>query len=82
MNSFSDKNVKSDKCHGSGFGKPSFPNVSTQITEDLTSFVGSDSWMFFKLLKINPGFLEKPVTEWEFDNEYKKSKYIVDNIQV
>ena len=51
-----------DNRHGAGFGKPSFPDVDA-ITNDLSKFVGSDSWQFFKLLDIDTSFLSKNVED-------------------
>ena len=51
-----------DNRHGAGFGKPSFPDVDA-ITNDLSKFVGSVSWQFFKLLDIDTSFLSKNVED-------------------
>ena len=51
-----------DNRHGAGFGKPCFPDVD-QITYDLSQFVGSDSWQFFKILDIDSSFMSKKVED-------------------
>ena len=37
----------------------------------LSEFVGSDSWTFFRLLKIDHQFLRKPVEQWNNDQSYE-----------
>ena len=70
------------KRHGTGFGKPTFPMMPTKVTEDLSRYVGIDSWSFFKIMKIKTDFLWKFLTDWESDDGYKKAKLIVNSISV
>ena len=35
------------KRYGTGYGKPFFPNVPDQINNDLSIYIGKDSWIFF-----------------------------------
>jgi hypothetical protein len=70
------------KRHSTGFGKPTFPMMPTKVTEDLSRYVGIDSWSFFKIMKIKSDFLCKSLTDWESDDGYKKAKLIVNSISV
>lgn len=70
------------KRHGNGFGKPTFPEMPTEITEDLSRYVGMDSWSFFKIMKISQEFLYKPVTEWASDEGFESAKLVVNSISV
>ena len=70
------------KRHGTGFGKPTFPMMPTKVTEDLSRYVGIDSWSFFKIMKIKTDFLCKSLTDWESDDGYKKANLIVNSISV
>ena len=37
----------------SGFGKPRFPSLPADSSNDLSVYVGKDSWSFFKILRFN-----------------------------
>ena len=72
------------KCHnraGSGYGKPTFPPLPDK-DDELTSFVGPDSWQFFRMLKIDKSFINTPVTDWNTNPAYKQAKSVVSNISV
>ena len=72
------------KCHnreGSGYGKPKFPPLPDK-DDELSSFVGPDSWQFFKILKIDISFINTPVTDWGSNLAYNKAKSVVSNISV
>ena len=71
-----------DSRHGTGFGKPSFPDIPPETELELINFVGNDSWIFFDCLKIDPTFLDKPVQSWEEDECYMATKLVVDNLRV
>ena len=77
------KEVHVKDCrHGTGFGKPSFPDIPPETELELINFVGNDSWIFFDCLKIDPTFLDKPVQSWEEDECYMATKLVVDNLRV
>ena len=61
------------KRHGTGFGKPSFPNMPDNPNLDLSTFVGEDSWSFFSLTNIDESFLGKPAEEWASDVCYTEA---------
>jgi hypothetical protein len=58
---------------GTGFGKPKFPAdiISTTRLGDL---VTCDSWLFFKLLDMDVGFLQHDVVTWPGQASYLSSK--------
>ena len=60
------------KHYGSGFGKPKFPE-HLEPTSRLYDFAGEDSWYFFKLLDLDPGFLQKPVENWHESDAFIKN---------
>lgn len=62
---------------GTGFGKPQLPPVPESIEDDVSKFVGKDSSMFFKILKIDRSFLDLPVKDWDSDESYKHGKQVV-----
>ena len=51
------------KRFGSGFGKPVFSKIpeDTVGDSDLSLFIGEDSWSFFKVMRMDYGFLDKTV---------------------
>ena len=67
---------------GSGYGKPQFPALPSQVENDLSIFVGTDSWMFFKILKLDESFLTLPVKDWESNSAYKEAEEVVSNLSV
>ena len=60
------------KRYGSGFGKPKFPEY-LEPTSRLRDFTGEDSWSFFKLLDLDPGFLRMPVENWHESGAFIKN---------
>ena len=70
---------KSVKRGGTGFGKPDFPKVD--IKKEIASFVGPDSWTFFRALDIDPAFLHMPVKDWE-ETSFKNGKTVVKHLCV
>ena len=79
--------LSSEKCeefqnrHGTGYGKPCFPEIPSSGAE-LKDFVGSDSWKFFDLLKINPDFLNCSPDSWTEQESYLEGQHIVKNLRV
>ena len=65
---------------GSGFGKPIFPGINEGIK--IENFVWQDSWKFFKQIKIDRTFLDKPVACWPDDPNYVQGKQNVDALKV
>ena len=49
---------------GAGYGKPSFPALPKEATVDLAKFPRKDSFLFFKILKLDTAFLHTIVSEW------------------
>ena len=70
---------KSVKRRSTGFGKPDFPKVD--IKKEIASFVGPDSWTFFRALDIDPAFLHMPVKDWE-ETSFKNGKTVVKHLCV
>ena len=79
--------LSSEKCeefqnrHGTGYGKPCFPEIPSSGAE-LKDFIGSDSWKFFDLLKINPDFLNCSPDSWTEQESYLEGQHIVKNLRV
>lgn len=44
--------------------------------------VCQDSWAFFRILRIPPAFLQKPVEDWASDDDFKAGKYVVSHLSV
>ena len=72
------------KRKGSGFGKPVFPKIPDKAIEnlDLSLFIGEDSWTIFSLMKLDHGFLIKPIKDWPLDDGYCKAKQIINSLSV
>lgn len=70
------------KRKGTEYGKPQFPPIPTSPDQDLTNFIGQDSWMFFHILKLDTSFLELPAKDWANDPAYNSCKEIVSNLCV
>ena len=66
----------------SGFGKPRFPSLPADSSNDLSVYVGKDSWSFFKILRFQHSFLSLPVEQWSQNADYKRAKVIVDALRV
>ena len=70
---------------GNGFGRPMITVLPTPVgpaNAQLSTFVGQDSWQFFKLFGIDSGFIETPVCEWPFDERWVKGKLVVNHLSV
>ena len=67
--------------HRTGFGKPEFPNIDLQSVE-LRDLVGSDSWKFFELLKVDPDFLNYPPESWEDQDSYRHGSEVIKALKV
>ena len=61
-------------------GLPDFPEV-TQETE-LWDLVTPKTWQFFDIVKSDPMWLTKPVSDWESDTDYKQIKNFVSTVKV
>ena len=70
------------KRKGSGFVKPILPKIPEKSLDslDLSLFVGEDSLSIFSNMKLNYGFLPKPVEYWPKDAGYLEAKLIINNI--
>ena len=67
--------------HGTGFGKPIFPdNLSFSTT--LADLVGRSSSFFFKALKIDCGFIGEPVADWPFIPGYTNALEKIKSLKV
>ena len=67
--------------HGTEFGKPVFP-LLPDAECSLINFVGEDCWGFFRILKIDPSFLEIPVSNWHLNASYLDALKVVLNLCV
>ena len=67
---------------GQGYGKPVFPSVPAAADEDLSQFIGQDSWIFFTILNLDTDFLSLPVAQWEGDSSYREGKVVVSELCV
>ena len=74
--------LKSLKRHGSGFGKPTFPEIPVEPTEDVSAYVGEDSWSFFRILGIDSNFMKKPVEEWCGISSYVMNQEVINSLRV
>ena len=61
-------------------GLPEFP-VVTEKTE-LWDLVTSKTWQFFDIVKSDPNWLTKRVSEWKFDEDYNQVNYFVSTVKV
>jgi len=67
---------------GYGFGKPQFPVLPTNACYELDTFIGNDSWLFFKVLKIDSSFLHQPAQVWNTLTEFSQTLEVVRSIVV
>ena len=69
---------------GTGFGKPVFPVVAkTRLpARTLQDFGVADSWAFFIPAKIDPSFLDHPVSSWARLSDYKNELVTVGSLKV
>ena len=79
-------NFEKNECFynrfGSGFGKPKFPKLNDDFSRDLDFYEGNDSWMFFKILKLDSSFLPQPINTWKKNPVFIDAKIIIDQIKV
>ena len=61
-------------------GLPEFPEVTE--SSELCDFVTSKTWQFFDIVKSDPSWLTKRVSDWEFDEDYNQVKYFVSTVKV
>ena len=66
---------------GTDFGKPEFPDMPVEETS-LVDFVGEDCWGFFRTMKMDPSFLESPVSRWHLSVPYLDALKVVNNLCV
>ena len=71
-----------DHRFGSSFGKPSFPDLDLIKDLKMEAFIGQDSWMFFKVMKVDTAFLERPVSSWCSDPGYLRAKEVIGTLSV
>lgn len=74
-------NATNTKRIGTGYGKLHLPMVPEENTS-LEQLIGEDSWLFFKIIDMPHDFLYSPVAIWPENNQCKKFKLLVDNMQV
>ena len=63
---------------GTDFGKPVFPDMPVEEIS-LLNFVGEDCWGFFRIMKMDPSFLESPVSSWHLSDPYLDALKVVNN---
>ena len=76
------EDVESSTRHGTDFGKPVFPEVPIEHATELSTFIGRNSWIFFRILRLDHSFLNLPVEEWNSSSSYLAAKEVVNNICV
>ena len=70
---------------GTDFGKPNFPDCIQRNSDgeaSLPDFVGEDCWGFFRIMKMDPSFLDSPVSSWHLSAEYMDALKVVNNMCV
>ena len=71
------------KRYGNFHGKPPFPKQSdVDRDDDLSQFIGGDSWQFLSMMHIPHRLLETPVRLWDENPHYQRAKEIVDHLLV
>ena len=68
--------------HGTGFGKPTFPNISGEKEFIMSNFIGSESWNFFAILGIDTAFLSSPVSDWVSLESYQNANHNILSLHV
>ena len=59
-----DTTILPQERFGTGYGKPKFPAMTGHTRISLSEFVAGDLWFFFRLLEIDPKFMDYPVETW------------------
>ena len=59
-----------------GYGKQQFPALPSQVENNLSIFVGSDSCLVFEILKLDKSFLTFPVKDWDSNSAYKEAEVV------
>ena len=64
--------------------KPILPKIPEKSLDslDLSLFVGEDSWSIFSVMKLNYGFLSKPVEYWPKVAGYLEAKLVINKLSV
>ena len=70
------------KRHGSGFGKPTFPDMNDLPQQNLSELFGRESWQFFTILGIDTEFLFSPVSSWSSMESFRQAKDVVQALHV
>ena len=70
------------KRHGSGFGKPTFPDMNDLPQQNLSELFGRESWQFFIILGIDTEFLFSPVSSWSSMESFRQAKDVVQALHV
>ena len=73
-----DTTLLPQECFRTGYGKPKFVAMTGHTRISLSDFVAGDSWFFFRLLEIDPKFMDYPVETWTHNETYKAGK---DNVR-
>lgn len=58
------------------------PHSNNLGSKTLRDFIGKDSWTMFKLLGINPDFLNLSVDQWNVSTSYLHGKEVLSNLPV
>ena len=61
---------------GTGYGKSQFPVLPSQVEKNLSIFIGTDSWLFFEILKLDKRLLVFTVKDWESKSAYKEAEEV------
>lgn len=62
--------------------KPLFPTREMLDDSELASFVGPRSWLAFHLIDNSGEWLNRPVEEWELDDEYIDMAMVISDLSV
>ena len=64
--------------HGTAYGKPNFPKDLDST--DIRDYFGPDSAALFKILRVDPSFLVKPVEKWSTLEAYQAGQKSVKSV--
>ena len=78
------KDLPASNREGEGFGKPKCPILQQNdvMADDLATYVGPGSWLFFSSLKIDVKFLSTRPSEWPQDPAFLAGKEVVEHLAV
>lgn len=75
-----EKFFKFSKRHGTGYGKPGFPECTESM--DIQDYLGPDSIGFFTTLGLDLNFLHHEADTWEELESYQEARTAVKHLKV